>query len=439
MANFFHDPGDAPNVSAASGRKICIATTAYDSPDASYTFSMQRTREWLHKAGYGTEYMLLSGNCHVDDARNTIVQEFLLTDCTDLVFIDADVSWEPADLMLLCIQDCDVVGGVYPFRRDTAQSKMNMPVRMIPGLVDPDESGLIEVEGLPAGFLRIRRHVLEMLAEDANRYWNRADRRLEVPILFERTYSDDLRMGGDLAFCAKWRAKGGKVHAVYDLRLGHTAKTIVRDSLGAALRRQGGETLRYVAEKIRSGVCDQSLFTEALRYVDNPFAALEDVLVTAVTLARQADGPIIEAGSGLTTILMKAAAPDLDVYCLEHDPLWAEQLHRYACQAHVENIGLCLCPIRDGWYELTDYAAELPDRFALGLNDGPPRTLGSRMGFYKQLGDRCDIILADDADDRSYGDAIEAWCEQSDRRVDFVGERAAIIRRLDDLSVETAA
>jgi acetone carboxylase gamma subunit len=42
---------------------------------------------------------LLSGNCHVDDARNSVVREFLASDCTELVFIDADVSWEPETLV----------------------------------------------------------------------------------------------------------------------------------------------------------------------------------------------------------------------------------------------------------------------------------------------------------------------------------------------------
>ncbi len=422
MSSLFFDGGPA-----ASGQKVCLATTAYDSPDASYTFSIQKSRQALAEAGIQSAYLLLSGNCHVDDARNVVVQEFLLSDCTDLVFIDADVSWEPAALIQLCRYDRDLVGGVYPFRRDDEKSRLNMPVRMLEGVLDPDVDGLLEVEGLPAGFMRMRRAVPETLAFNANHYWNRNDRRSKVPILFERTWEDGNRYGGDITFCRKWRAAGGKVHAAYEMRLGHTAKSIIWDSLGAGLRRQAGTTLRYVADKVRDGSESLTLLSEARRFVHNSFGALEDVLALCVLMARKADGPILETGSGLTTILMAAANPEQTVYCIEHDPGWAAQLETMAYTAGTTNIALCTQPIRNGWYDLLDI--ELPERFALALVDGPPRHLASRMPFYEGLAGRCETIIVDDADDPGYAEAITAWATQAGRKIDFVDERAALIRK----------
>lgn len=385
-------------------------------------FSIQRSRQALAEAGIASAYFLLAGNCHVDDARNTVVQEFLLSDCTDLVFLDSDVSWEPEALVQLCKYDVDIVGGIYPYRRDDEQSKGNMPVLTIPGVVDPDENGLLQVAGLPTGFMKIRRHVLETLAADANKYWNRSDRRSMIPILFERTFEDGVRWGGDLSFCRKWHAKGGKLYAATDLHLGHAAKSIVYDSLGAALRRQGGETLRYLAERVRDGDYNPNLFSEARRALSNPFGALEDVLMLCAVMGRQADGPIIETGTGLTSIVL-AAASKHKVYCLEHDPKWAAEAQGMIKRAGVSNIEVRLCQIKDGWY---DVPTDMPKQFALGLNDGPPRTIGSRMGFFKHFGGTPSIIC-DDADDRGYGNALEAWCKERGRRIDFV-ERAAVIR-----------
>ena len=422
MSNLFHDIGPA-----ASGQKVLLATTAYDSPDASYAFSIQKSRQALAEAGIQTAYLLLSGNCHVDDARGVVIQEFLLSDCTDLVFLDADVSWEPAALIELCRYDCDLVGGVYPFRRDDAKSRLNMPLRMIEGVLEPGDDGLIEVEGLPAGFMRMRRVVPETLAKTANCYWNRNDRRSKVPILFERTWEDGNRYGGDIAFCRKWRATGGKVHAAYEMRLGHTAKSIIWDSLGAGLRRQAGTTLRHIADRIREGSEDLTMFSEARRYTHNPFGALEDVLALCVLMARKAQGPILETGSGLTTILMAAANPGHEVYCIEHDEGWAAQLKVMAYAAGVTNIALCTQPIRNGWYDLSDI--ELPEKFALALVDGPPRHLGSRMPFYARFGEACETIIADDADDPGYAAAITTWATAHGRRVDFVADRAALIRK----------
>lgn len=419
MSNLFWDGGPV-----ASGRKVCLATTSYDNPDASYTFSIARTREAMHQAGIPTAYLLLQGNCHVDDARNTVVQHFLLSDCTDLVFLDADVSWEPENLIELCRYDRDIVGGVYPFRREG--SKGNMPVRMLPGVLEPD-GGLLEVEGLPTGFMRIKRHVLEKLCETANHFTSRTELRSQIPILFERSFETGNRWGGDLNFCRKWRAMGGRVHAAYEMRLGHTAKTVIRDGLGAALRRQRGGTLRHLADSLRAGSTDLGLLTEARYAHGNEYAALEDVLSLCALV--KADGPILEAGSGLTTIVLAAAHPDQTVWCIEHDPAWAARVEQMALEAGTRNIAIVTAKIRHGWYDLGDDLKHMPARFSLGLNDGPPRIHGSRMGFFSAFGANTDTIIVDDADDPGYRGAIEDWCVTNRRTVDFVEERGALIRK----------
>lgn len=422
MTRLFHDDGPA-----AIGQKVCLATTAYDSPDAGYVFAIQKTREALHQAGIQTAYMLLSGNCHVDDARNSIVQHFLLTDCTDLIFLDADVSWKPKDLIQLCRYDRDIVGAVYPYRRHGASE--SMPVRMVES-TEITHDGLIEVEGLPTGFMRIQRHVIEQLTAGADKFWNKGDRSSEIPILFERTFENGTRWGGDLTFCNKWRAHGGRIYAAPEMRLGHTGKMTMHDSFGAWIRRQNDQTLRHVARSIRSGETDLDLLSEARDYLSNPYTPMVDVLSLCVLMARQADGPIIEAGSGLTTVLM-AAATDQPIYCLEHNPIWAEELKRLVHLAGVNNIHLCLTNIKDGWYDLSPFP-DLPEGFALGVNDGPPRKLGNRYDFFSRLGERCDAIVVDDVDDRAYADNVEAWCLLTDRRIDFVEERAALIRKTGD-------
>ena len=187
-----------------------------------------------------------------------------------------------------------------------------------------------------------------------------------------------------------------------------------------------------VVDRVRQGSESLTMYSEARRFLHNPFGALEDVLALCVLMARKADGPIIETGSGLTTILMAAAAPDQEVYCIEHDMGWAAQLEAMAYGAGTTNISLCRQPIRNGWYDLSDIESELPSSFALALVDGPPRYLASRMPFYERLAERCDNIIADDADDAGYAEAITSWAKQNGRRVDFVDERAALIRKIED-------
>lgn len=420
MSKLYVDGGPAPT---AKG-KVMLATTAYDSPDASYTCSIQASREALHQAGIASSYLLLSGNCHVDDARNSVVKEFLTTDCTDLVFIDADVSWEPADLLRLMAHDLDLVGGVYP-KRDIERMS-DMPCRVLEGVTEPDADGLLEVEGLPTGFMRIRRKVFEALIGQAKAY--RTQNFDMMAILFERGAPPGMeRLGGDLHFCHKWRQAGGRLFADTELRLGHTVKAVVHDSLGAALRRQSGTTLSTVCNRIRAGTDRLQDYAEAIDSVGNKYAAPSLILAPAVRMARSAQGHIIEAGSGLSTVLMAAALPaGKYVYCLEHDPVYAEITIRLARQAGVTNIGMCCAPLVDGWYDLSGF--DLPERFGLGLLDGPPRVYGTRLKFLDVFANRCGSVLVDDADTAGFVAQVLDWCQAHQWSIDLHSGRLAVLR-----------
>lgn len=410
MSRFNYDPGP-PLV----GQKVMLATTVYDRTDDGYTFAIASSREALHQRGIKSAYFLLQGNCHVDDARNEVVKEFLASDCTDLVFLDADVVWEPGDLLRLCTRDADVVGGVYPYRHE---GREGMPVRLLEGSPEPND-GLVEVEGLPTGFIRIRRPVLEALADRAESYPSPSG---DVPLVFERTLEAGTRWGGDLNFCRKWRALGGKVLADYELRLGHAAKTVLYDSLGAWLRRRDGSTLRHVVEKVRAGAETYEDMAEARRFMNNPWTASETLLLTAVKLARRAEDFIIEAGSGLSTVLM-AAASKRTVFALEHDPHHANVLRHLAELSGVSNIGLCMCEVKDGWYDLS--GKSLPEHFTFGLNDGPPRQIGDRLRFFERLS--VDTVLCDDTDDLAYMTALRQLANDTGKRLESVSPRVAIL------------
>ena len=420
MSHYFEDLGPPRR---GDNRKVCLATTVYAAPDAAYTFSMARSRQALSEAGIDSAYLLLQGNCHVDDARNRLVQEFLLSDCTELVFLDSDVSWRPEALIRLCRHPKQVVGGVYPYRREGTRD--SMPYRgLAPTLREP--SGLIEVEALPAGFLKIARSVLERLEACAERFWHREDRRRQIPIIFERTLSDGKRWGGDITFCKKWRALGGKIWADPDLMLGHTGSNIHRGSLASHARRMNGVTLSHVCDKIAGGGWTLDDLTEATRYVGNPYGALEDTLACAVRLARDAEQPILELGSGLSTVLMAAATEQM-VYCIEHHALHVAKLRQLSAEAGVTNIGICIAGIKDGWYDPADFGG-LPERFSFALVDGPPRGVGDRELFWNHFGGQVDAVIIDDADDEQYRDLVVQRARELNMRSVFLEPRTMLLR-----------
>lgn len=417
MSNHFYDEGPK-----ATGKKVLLATPSYDRPAAAYTFSISRAREALTAAGIQSAYILLQGNCHVDDSRNSLVRDFLESDCTDLVFLDADVDFEPDALAQLCGRDVPVVGGVYPYRREGGD---NMPVRLMDGrkqIVD----GLLEVEGLPTGFMKIRRDVLERMAKLAPKYF---DKIYPTAMVFDRPDPDEsmTRWGGDVDFCNRVRAQGWNIYADAELRLGHTATVVVRDSLAANIRRLSGTTLAHIIPRIKNCAETEADYNEAFRYSQNAWAADAGVLAVVTSIARKCRGPIIETGSGMTSVFMAAALEGNPVYSLEHLDHYAAQTLAWAEEAGVSNVGVCCAPLKDFWYDVDKL--DLPRKFALGFCDGPPRMYGTRMKFFEVFGDRCSVIVVDDIKtDNNYAKAVHAWADANGRTVTILG-RAALIAK----------
>lgn len=416
MSNRYYDPGPA-----ALGQKVFLATPSYDSPDASYTFSIARSREVLSAAGIQSAYYLLQGNCHVDDSRNAIVRDFLESDCTELVFLDADVSWEPETLVELCKIDKDLIGGIYPYRRESDEE--TMPIRHLPEI--KVEGDLIEVEGLPTGFMKIKRHVLETMAATAKHFLK--DEGKAHPVIFERDYFGGGRRGGDIRFCMVWRDMGGKVYAAPELRLGHCGKMVLKDSLGASLRRQNKTSLLWLAQSIKEGA-KLDTFIEAFKANGNHWGASADVLQVASGLAKASQLPILEMGSGLSTIVL-AASTDQRVWAIEHDARYAEDLEKMARLAGVKNIALITAGLKDGWYDLESEMPSMPEKFGLAFVDGPPRKNGSRLKFFETFGARCEVILCDDANDADYSKQLKEWAKANGRIYQSDGRAAVIYRK----------
>jgi len=136
----------------------------------------------------------------ISRARNTLTAKFLHNkESTHLMFIDADIGWEPWHLLVMLDAQKDVIGGLYPMK--------SLPVKWcvngIPGVVEDPNSPLIEVSKTGTGFLLIKRDVFEKL--DAH------------PAVREgRDYSEDW------TFCENWRDLGGQVWVDKRVLLRHT-------------------------------------------------------------------------------------------------------------------------------------------------------------------------------------------------------------------------
>lgn len=384
----------------AEGQKVFIAVAVYEKPSPGFAWSLFQTGVALGQAGIAHELAIYAGNCHVDDSRNRLTRDFLNGDCTDLVFLDADIAWQAGDFLKLIAHDRDVVAGVYPKKHgdDT------YPVKLIPGEIWSDADGLIEVHGVPTGFLRIRRHVLETLARTSQTYNAKNDGAWSTAMIFERQIHAGSRWGGDYVFCRKWREAGGKIFVDPTFRFEHAGEHTWTGSLGQWLRGRAGLGLKSGLEAIRAGRETTDDIAELFDAWDNTFAAMPLLLAALARLARETRGPVLECGSGLSSLVMAAANPGVEVHALENSPVFAEHLRIEANKHGLSNLVIHCRPLKEGWYDL----GGVPDvAWSIVLIDGPPRKDARRAEVLSRLDLTRSIVIADDVHEGSVLQMVE--------------------------------
>ena len=150
----------------------------------------------------------------------------------------------------------------------------------------------------------------------------------------------------------------------------------------------------------------------------NPeYAAKLDYLEEVATRAATTTGPILECGSGLTTILigLLAGRRGVEVWSLEHWPDWHTRVTNVLKRNRIPNVEVCFAPIREfdgfSWYDPP--LAKMPRRFSLVICDGPPASMpGGRYGLFPLLRDRFStgtLILLDDAHRPSEQEVLDRW------------------------------
>lgn len=150
-------------------------------------------------------------------------------------------------------------------------------------------------------------------------------------------------------------------------------------------------------------------------------AADLDYVEEVARMATETEGPVLECGSGLTTVILGllAGRRGVSTWSMEHHPEWQARVAGILQQHNIPGVNVCLAPLKDygqfSWYELP--ATGLPDKFRLVICDGPPEsTPGGRYGLVPVIGSRLAVgaqILLDDANRPSESEALRRWAAET--------------------------
>jgi hypothetical protein len=148
------------------------------------------------------------------------------------------------------------------------------------------------------------------------------------------------------------------------------------------------------------------------------YAADVEFLSDVCRQAVRTEHPVLECGSGLSTVLLAllAGRRGIAIWTLEHDPHWLGETRRGLAQAGAPPARTCLAPLVPYhgfvWYAPPGMGTP-PPAFGLVVCDGPPgQTPGGRYGLMPVMRERIRpgaVILLDDAERDSEITMLERW------------------------------
>lgn len=198
--------------------------------------------------------------------------------------------------------------------------------------------------------------------------------------------------------------------------------TPVKELIRSALR---DRALRHATNRLRElpdeRLGDPTVLMELRAAFGNlGFSGDCDFLSEVARRAAAVRGPVLECGSGVSTIVLGllGARHGWRVISLEQDAEWHKRMQRDLRRLQIGSVDLRYAPLRDyGDYEWYDVNAvlPLPGRLEGVFCDGPFAAKGYRRGLLPTLTTNkivFDEILCDDGDAKEAPSMLKYWTEE---------------------------
>ena len=213
-----------------------------------YNQSLIQLNNLLRNSGNECVVSFIFNESLITRARNALAHNFLKTDCTHLMFIDADIRFNPGDIPPMVDADKEIICGIYPKKEINwhtvkAAVERGVPVdqlkhhtgAFVVNLVDYSPSVTVpinqpvEIWNGGTGFMLIKRKVFEQLADMVPAYINDVTdlsgsiKEEWIMEYFATSIEEGTNrlLSEDYHFCNIWRQAGGKVWAAPWVNLGH--------------------------------------------------------------------------------------------------------------------------------------------------------------------------------------------------------------------------
>lgn len=195
-------------------------------------------------------------------ARNALTHNFLKSGFSHLMFIDADIKFNPQDVVSMLLADKEVICGIYPKKEiNWGLVKMASDAGIPPehlksysgshvvnladhaGHAEFNTAEPAEIWNGGTGFMMIKREVFDKLAPHVPSYinnmhdLNQVITHDEIKEFFTTSIEPETQhlLSEDYHFCRTWRDHGGKIYAAPWVQLGHVGTYLFDGSLAPKL------------------------------------------------------------------------------------------------------------------------------------------------------------------------------------------------------------
>lgn len=209
-----------------AGRSIFIALPAYDfKVSLKLAISLARFAQTAQQHGIDIQIGSVCGCSVVSRARNLLAKDMLDSTCTELLFIDSDINFEPEDILRLMAWGSDAKKGIIAgVPRTRSENKVYIAT------LDHDENkeltmngmGLVRAKRVATAFMLVRREVFETLYNEHPEWHyvdDRSDRKLSC--MFDFKLTEEGYVGEDYLFCDRAREHGFEIWVDPSISLGH--------------------------------------------------------------------------------------------------------------------------------------------------------------------------------------------------------------------------
>jgi hypothetical protein len=234
-------------LAASASVNLVIATPCFGGQiSALYATSLLKLQKLVRSySGFNFKVLFKDGDALITRARASLISQFLDDpSATHLLFIDADIGFEPDQVLRLIECGAEMCAAIYPIKRidwDKVRNtieigRSNAAAAALSYVFEVDDpnavtaaGGFVKVRYAGTGFLMIRRQAVERMCAQYPQLKYKRDHSIDAMTasdnrfaLFECMIAEDgTYLSEDFAFCKRWTDMGGEIWADLASKLRH--------------------------------------------------------------------------------------------------------------------------------------------------------------------------------------------------------------------------